>query len=117
MINKLKELLAKKADVSEELIDSYKCRFMGIIKTYDITLLNHDYTYTKSVVNKDVGAGCVFPIDKEGNVYLETQYRFNLRNILLELPAGRIDEGENYFECAKRELKEETGLTSNNIIG
>lgn len=117
MINKLKKLLDKNPNISEELIDRFECRIMGVVNTYDITLLNHDYTYSKSVVNKEVGAGCVLPIDLDGNVYLETQYRFNLRDLLLELPAGRCDEGESYFDCAKRELKEETGLTSENIIG
>lgn len=45
-------------------------------------------------------------------VLLERQYRHAARQTLWELPAGRIDEGENELTGAKRELLEETGYTA-----
>jgi ADP-ribose pyrophosphatase len=48
----------------------------------------------------------------EPRVLLEHQYRHAARQLLWELPAGRIDEGENDLTAAKRELLEETGYTA-----
>jgi ADP-ribose pyrophosphatase len=48
----------------------------------------------------------------EPRVLLEHQYRHAARQMLWELPAGRIDEGENDLAAAKRELVEETGYTA-----
>jgi len=48
----------------------------------------------------------------EPRVLLEHQYRHAARQMLWELPAGRIDEGENDLAAAKRELLEETGYTA-----
>ena len=48
----------------------------------------------------------------EPRVLLERQYRHAARQLLWELPAGRIDEGENDLVAAKRELLEETGYTA-----
>jgi ADP-ribose pyrophosphatase len=45
-------------------------------------------------------------------VLLERQYRHAARQMLWELPAGRIDKGENDLHAAKRELLEETGYTA-----
>lgn len=45
-------------------------------------------------------------------VLLERQYRHAARQLLWELPAGRIDEGENELTAARRELLEETGYTA-----
>jgi len=42
-------------------------------------------------------------------VVLVKQYRYSIDRDLIELPAGRLDEGENPLSAAKRELKEETG--------
>jgi ADP-ribose diphosphatase len=50
--------------------------------------------------------------DSEPRVLLERQYRHAARQMLWELPAGRIDEGENDLHAAKRELLEETGYTA-----
>ena len=49
---------------------------------------------------------------KEPRVLLERQYRHAAGRYLLELPAGRIDEGEAELKAAKRELLEETGYTA-----
>jgi ADP-ribose pyrophosphatase len=45
-------------------------------------------------------------------ILLERQYRHAAQQFLWELPAGRIDEGENELKAAKRELLEETGYTA-----
>jgi ADP-ribose pyrophosphatase len=50
--------------------------------------------------------------DSEPLVLLERQYRHAARQLLWELPAGRIDDGENDLAAAKRELLEETGYTA-----
>lgn len=48
----------------------------------------------------------------EPRVLLERQYRHAAEQMMWELPAGRIDEGENELTAAKRELLEETGYTA-----
>jgi ADP-ribose pyrophosphatase len=45
-------------------------------------------------------------------VLLERQYRYAAKDFMLELPAGRIDPGENALAAGKRELLEETGYTA-----
>src|SRR5579872_5594796 len=58
------------------------------------------------------GSVVVMPVDDSGpvpRVLLERQYRHAAKDYLWELPAGRIDPGENDLKAAKRELIEETG--------
>lgn len=58
-----------------------------------------------------VGASAVLPIDAEGNVYLVRQYRAPIEQVLLEIPAGKLNfVEEDRLLAAKRELEEETGL-------
>lgn len=58
------------------------------------------------------GSAVVMPVDDKGRVLLEKQYRLPARDYLWEIPAGRMDEGETPLKAAKRELKEETGLSA-----
>lgn len=55
------------------------------------------------------GAVGMVPIDAEGRVILVRQYRHAPGKDLLEIPAGKLAEGEDPLECAVRELKEEIG--------
>ena len=57
------------------------------------------------------GAVAIVAIDREGMLTLVRQRREAVRKELLELPAGTLEEGESPFDCARRELQEETGLT------
>lgn len=52
----------------------------------------------------------VVPVDREGVVTLVRQIRPPARQELLEIPAGRVEPGEELLESARRELAEETGL-------
>lgn len=58
---------------------------------------------------KNIAVGVV-PVDKENNTWLVGQYRFPINEYSWEIPEGGCPIGEEILECAKRELKEETGL-------
>lgn len=55
------------------------------------------------------GAVVVLPLHEDRRIELVRQYRYPTGMIVLELPAGKLDPGENPVECAGRELAEETG--------
>ncbi|MDD4495757.1 MAG: NUDIX hydrolase [Eubacteriales bacterium] len=61
------------------------------------------------------GASVVIPISSSNEIYMVRQYRTPIGQESLEAPAGKIDAGENPYDCAKRELKEETGLDAEKI--
>ena len=62
---------------------------------------------------KHPGASAVLPVLEDGSVILVRQYRYPVGRVTLEIPAGKLDiPGEDPLECAKRELKEETGYTA-----
>ncbi len=58
------------------------------------------------------GAVAVLPILDDGRIVLVRQYRHPVGTILLELPAGKLDDNETVLACAMRELQEETGYTA-----
>lgn len=55
------------------------------------------------------GAVMIVPLLADGRVVLERQFRYPLKRTTIEFPAGKIDAGESPFQCAQRELQEETG--------
>lgn len=60
-----------------------------------------------------VGAVCIVPVTDDGMVCMERQFRYPLDRVISEIPAGKLDRiDEDRLEAAKRELREETGLTA-----
>ena len=62
---------------------------------------------------RHIGAVCVIPVLENGDVIMERQYRYPLDQVILEIPAGKLDaKDEDRFSAIQRELREETGYTA-----
>lgn len=61
------------------------------------------------------GAVTIVPVDQEGFIWFIRQYRHPAGKILLELPAGVLEKGENPEEGAKREIREEIGMAAGHL--
>lgn len=95
---------------------SSEMKFDGkLIKvTYDIAEVNGKESWREVVHHP--GASAVVAIDEENRIIMEKQFRYALNDYLLEIPAGKLDKGEDPLVCAKRELEEETGIIASEWI-
>lgn len=58
------------------------------------------------------GAAVILALTEDGELLFERQFRYPLRRVFLELPAGKMDANETPEQTARRELLEETGYTA-----
>ena len=61
------------------------------------------------------GAVAVVALTDDGRICLVRQYRTSLARVTVEIPAGKLDPGEDPLTCAKRELREETGMEADQM--
>jgi 8-oxo-dGTP pyrophosphatase MutT (NUDIX family) len=54
----------------------------------------------------------VLPVDTNGTIYLIHQFRYPIKKYIYEIPGGVVNKNETLLQNAKRELKEETGITA-----
>lgn len=80
----------------------------------DRVMLPDGQEATREIVEHP-GAVAVVPLTAEGELVLVQQYRQPIGMLTLEIPAGKLDPGEEPQRCAARELQEETGLIAGNI--
>lgn len=62
------------------------------------------------------GAVAILPVLPDGRIVLVKQYRYAAGRKLLEIPAGTLEPGEKPLECARRELREETGYKAGEMV-
>ncbi|MGV3489347.1 MAG: NUDIX domain-containing protein [Tuberibacillus sp.] len=102
-------------DLTEKTIKSDSIFKGKIIELrVDEVELPNGKTATREVI-KHPGAVAVIAVTKEGKLVLVKQYRKPLERLLFEIPAGKLDPGEEPEACALRELKEETGYSCESI--
>ena len=92
--------------------EMYKGRIIDVVCD-EITLPDGRAAYREMVVHG--GASAIIPIDSEGKLILVRQYRHPAGELVLEIPAGMLEKGEDPAVCAARELEEETGFRSADI--
>lgn len=79
------------------------------------TLRLPDGRQTTLDVVEHVGSVVLLPLDQNGELLFVRQYRHPAGTDLLELPAGTVEPGEPAEACARRELREETGMAAGRI--
>ncbi len=92
--------------LSEEM--AYKGKILDV-RSLDVELPNG--RRSKRDIVRHPGAAAVVALTDSGKIVLVRQYRTALDRVTVEIPAGKLDPGEDPLECAKRELREETGFT------
>ena len=62
------------------------------------------------------GGVCIVAVDEEDRLLLVRQFRYPFSRVLTELPAGKLNYGEDPLRCGQRELEEETGCTADRFV-
>jgi ADP-ribose pyrophosphatase len=102
------ELFEKKVS-SKQIFDG------KIVKLFvDEVELPNGQIATREIV-RHPGAVCVVPLTDEGEVVMVRQFRYPFEEVLLEIPAGKLEIGEDPLEAVKRELEEESGAVAGKI--
>lgn len=83
------------------------------LNVHDVELPNGERS--KRELIQHPGAVAIVALDADGNVLLVRQYRIAADRIMLEIPAGTLNPGEDPEVCAVRELQEETGYKPGSI--
>lgn len=98
-------------EIKVDTQDVYDGHFL---KVQSDTVRLPDGNLAKREFIKHPGAVVILPVFDDGSILLERQFRYPLKQVFIEFPAGKIDPNEDPLECAKRELQEETGYTAVN---
>jgi len=92
-------------------------KFEGLIVTVyaDTVELHNGHSAYREVVEHPGGVGIV-AITEDNKVLLVRQFRYPMAEIMPEIPAGKLEYGEDPYECAVRELSEETGFKAQRVV-
>lgn len=80
----------------------------------DVVSLPNGKTSSREYI-KHQGAVAVVPVTDDNEIIVVRQYRYPIERVTIEIPAGKLDKGEEPLAAAKRELSEETGVESADI--
>jgi len=103
-------------DLTEETKESLEIFNGELLHVFqDTAILPDGNTSTREWI-KHPGACAVVPVFENGDIMMIQQFRYPLKEVCWEIPAGKIDPGEDIAITAERELLEEAGLRTNDLI-
>lgn len=87
----------------------------GLLQVYkdEVNLPDGETSYREWIDHP--GACAILPVHQNGEVVLLSQYRYPIKQIFYEVPAGKIDPGEDPLHTVERELEEEAGVTAKHV--
>lgn len=115
--NSIKSLVSKLKVKEVKLLSSYKKGYIGK-NVFEVTLNDGSKKHVEQILKngRNGDAVVIIPITEEGKFIMIVQSRPNTKEeVLVEFPAGMVDEGEDSLASAKRELLEETGYISDDF--
>jgi ADP-ribose pyrophosphatase len=89
--------------------DVYSGKFLHLKKDM-VRLPDGNTTYREYLIHP--GAVAIMPVLSDGRILLERQFRYPVDAAMIEIPAGKLELGEDPLLCAQRELLEETGYSA-----
>lgn len=103
-------------EFTEKMLNSQMVYDGRIVKVYkdDVELADGHKSFREVV--RHSGGVVIIAFKDKNTILLVKQYRYPIAKTVLELPAGKLEKGEDPFEAAKRELEEETGYCANKWI-
>ena len=99
-------------DLKETRLDSALMYDGDFIRVHKDSVRLPDGAVSSREYIRHPGAVAVLALLDNGNLVMERQYRYPPQREFIELPAGKIDHGEDILLCAQRELLEETGYVA-----
>ena len=103
-------------ELFEKKIDSKKIFDGKIVKLFvDTVELPNGQLATREIV-RHPGAVCVLPLTDDGEVIMVRQFRYPFNEVMLEIPAGKLEIGEDPYEAVLRELEVSCVTPSDNIF-
>ncbi len=87
--------------------EKFNCPLFSV--TQEVAVAPDGFEIKRAIIHHP-GSAVMMAVDHRKRVLLVRQYRLPARQMLWELPAGKLDQGETPLQAARRELKEETGF-------
>lgn len=97
--------------ISREMV--YQGRAFNVRR--DLVRYSKNHTSHLDIVEHP-GAVTILPVDDQGHILFVRQYRHAAGQVMLELPAGTLNENEPPEACAHREIREETGFSAKELV-
>ena len=99
-------------ELTEKQISSELGYKGSVINVYSDTVELENGREAKRDVVRHPGGVCIVALTENNDVYFVKQFRYPQGKVLLEIPAGKLEWGEEPLDCGRRELQEEAGCTA-----